>query len=182
MVNLEICCCRKCLNDKKNEIHEYGDYFSSLLDYKLPEDDIKFYRGVCSPKKNKNGNCICCGEPLEKMNINYHELFIIANVGSSDPDYLLAMNDLKKRDIITYTSKFNELQEKWNAKLRANDEADRVKRETEEEEKNTVRCPKCGSTQITTGQRGYSLFSGFLGSNKTVNRCAKCGYKWEPRG
>lgn len=51
-----------------------------------------------------------------------------------------------------------------------------------EEEKNTVRCPKCGSTQITTGQRGYSLFSGFLGSNKTVNRCAKCGYKWEPRG
>ena len=47
--------------------------------------------------------------------------------------------------------------------------------EIDEEENNTVRCPKCGSTQITTGQRGYSLFSGFLGSNKTVNRCANCG-------
>lgn len=50
----------------------------------------------------------------------------------------------------------------------------------DEEENNTVRCPKCGSTQITTGQRGYSLFSGFLGSNKTVNRCANCGYSWKP--
>lgn len=52
--------------------------------------------------------------------------------------------------------------------------------EIDEEENNTVRCPKCGSTQITTGQRGYSLFSGFLGSNKTVNRCANCGYSWKP--
>lgn len=43
-----------------------------------------------------------------------------------------------------------------------------------------VTCPRCGSTQITTGQRGYKLLTGFLGSSKTVNRCANCGYKWEP--
>ena len=49
-------------------------------------------------------------------------------------------------------------------------------------DKNVVYCPRCGSTQITTGQRGYSLFTGFLGSNKAVNRCAKCGHTWEPRG
>lgn len=42
------------------------------------------------------------------------------------------------------------------------------------------KCPKCGSTSITTGSRGYSLFTGFLGSGKTVNRCGNCGYKWEP--
>lgn len=41
-------------------------------------------------------------------------------------------------------------------------------------------CPKCGSTAITAGQRGYSLLTGFLGSNKTVNRCANCGYTWKP--
>lgn len=52
--------------------------------------------------------------------------------------------------------------------------------EIDEEENNTVRCPKCGSTQITTGQRGYSFLTGFLGSNKTVNRCANCGYSWKP--
>lgn len=45
----------------------------------------------------------------------------------------------------------------------------------------TIRCPKCGSTQISTGSRGYSLVWGFIGSGKTVNRCAKCGYKWEPK-
>lgn len=43
-----------------------------------------------------------------------------------------------------------------------------------------VRCPKCGSTQITTGQRGFSFWTGFIGANKTVNRCAKCGHSWTP--
>lgn len=42
-------------------------------------------------------------------------------------------------------------------------------------------CPHCGSTSVTTGQRGFSLFSGFLGSNKTVNRCGSCGWTWKPR-
>lgn len=48
-------------------------------------------------------------------------------------------------------------------------------------EDNLVHCPRCDSTQIVTGQRGYSMMWGFLGSNKTMNRCAKCGHKWEPR-
>lgn len=47
---------------------------------------------------------------------------------------------------------------------------------------NNIYCPKCGSTQITTGARGYSIVTGFLGAGKTVNRCAKCGHTWKPRG
>ena len=43
-----------------------------------------------------------------------------------------------------------------------------------------LRCPRCKSTNITTGTKGYGLVRGFLGSNKTVNRCGKCGYSWEP--
>lgn len=43
-----------------------------------------------------------------------------------------------------------------------------------------VCCPHCRSTSVTTGPRGYSLLTGFIGSSKTVNMCAKCGYKWEP--
>lgn len=42
-----------------------------------------------------------------------------------------------------------------------------------------VRCPKCGSTQITTGTRGWSLFTGFIGSGTVYNMCAKCGNKWK---
>lgn len=53
--------------------------------------------------------------------------------------------------------------------------------DTEEEyEEPKIRCPKCNSTNITTGQRGYSFLTGFLGSNKTMNRCGNCGYKWTP--
>ena len=45
---------------------------------------------------------------------------------------------------------------------------------------NVPKCPTCGSTAITAGQRGYSFLTGFIGSSKTVNRCANCGYKWKP--
>ena len=43
-----------------------------------------------------------------------------------------------------------------------------------------VLCPRCGSNQITTGQRGFNIVTGFIGSNQTVNRCAKCGFSWKP--
>lgn len=44
-----------------------------------------------------------------------------------------------------------------------------------------VFCPACKSTSITTGKRGFTILSGFIGSNKTINRCAKCGYSWYPK-
>lgn len=44
-----------------------------------------------------------------------------------------------------------------------------------------VRCPKCGSTSITTGARGVNQFWGFLGASQTVNRCANCGFTWNPK-
>lgn len=43
-----------------------------------------------------------------------------------------------------------------------------------------IRCPKCGSNSVSIGQRGFTITTGFIGSNKTVNRCGKCGYKWQP--
>lgn len=44
-----------------------------------------------------------------------------------------------------------------------------------------LRCPRCHSTSVVVGKRGYSLLMGFIGANKVINRCGKCGYKWEPR-
>lgn len=44
-----------------------------------------------------------------------------------------------------------------------------------------VRCPRCGSTSVTTGAKGPSGFFGLIGASKTVNRCAKCGCTWNPR-
>lgn len=36
-------------------------------------------------------------------------------------------------------------------------------------------CPKCGCIDIATTNRGYSLLTGFLGSNKKINVCQSCG-------
>lgn len=44
----------------------------------------------------------------------------------------------------------------------------------------TVRCPKCGSTSVTTQERGYSIMWGVLGSTQKKNLCQKCGYTWWP--
>lgn len=46
---------------------------------------------------------------------------------------------------------------------------------------NQVRCPKCGSTSITTEKRGYDIMWGFLESERIVyNVCQNCGHKWKP--
>lgn len=45
-----------------------------------------------------------------------------------------------------------------------------------------AKCPNCGSTSITTGQRGFSAFTGFFGAGQTMNRCANCGHRWKPGG
>ncbi len=44
-----------------------------------------------------------------------------------------------------------------------------------------IKCPKCGSTNITTDLQGWNIKTGMLGSGQTVNRCGDCGYKWKPK-
>jgi predicted nucleic-acid-binding Zn-ribbon protein len=45
---------------------------------------------------------------------------------------------------------------------------------------NEIKCPKCGSTQIHSGKRGWKLTTGFLGSSSIVMTCLKCGHKFKP--
>ena len=45
---------------------------------------------------------------------------------------------------------------------------------------NIVRCPKCGSTSVTTEERGYDIMWGWIGSSTKKNLCQKCGFKWNP--
>ena len=79
------------------------------------------------------------------------------------------MIELKQKDIIEYGLKLSQFKNQLEQKKQVN-----------QQEKNQVRCPRCGSPNITAGQRGYSLLTGFVGSSSTVNRCANCGYKWKP--
>lgn len=58
----------------------------------------------------------------------------------------------------------------------------------------TIKCPRCRSTQLHTGDKGFGLgkaaaggvllgpvglLGGFLGSKKVMITCLKCGYKWQ---
>ncbi len=134
---------------------------------------------ICDEYGPDNNKCMRCGCDLEETKLENRELMYIQRI-SKNPDYILALNDLKKKDIIEFESKMENIRQQ----LSDRDNQAKIQRETEkrvtEQVTSQVHCPKCGSTQITTGQRGYSLFSGFFGSNKTVNRCANCGYSWKP--
>lgn len=106
--------------------------------------------------------CNYCGSEnlsteINNFDFNFDDYEKIIQI-SKDPNFIIKMFALKADDPIEYQIKLASL----------NNLATKPK------------CPKCGSTNITTGQRGYSLLTGFLGSNKTVNRCANCGYKWKP--
>jgi DNA-directed RNA polymerase subunit RPC12/RpoP len=53
---------------------------------------------------------------------------------------------------------------------------------TQQSTQSTLKCPRCGSTSVAITARGVSAFWGFIGANKTVNRCGNCGYTWKPNG
>ncbi len=52
--------------------------------------------------------------------------------------------------------------------------------DSEKNNDDAIRCPKCGSTQIHSGARGHSIVSGWFGSGKVMITCLKCGHKWDP--
>lgn len=109
-----------------------------------------------------------CNGELKTLNISWDELSIIEDI-STDKGFIEAMIDLKEKDIIEYNLKMSQ----FKAQLQQ-------QKSSAPQSGSTVHCPRCGSTNITAGQRGYSLLTGFVGSGSTVNRCANCGHKWKP--
>ena len=109
---------------------------------------------------------------IEEMDIHPlisdDDAYLIYNVTHST-EIIDAMIELKQKDIIEYGLKLSQFKNQLEQKHQIN-----------QKENNQVRCPRCGSTNITAGQRGYSLLTGFVGSGSTVNRCASCGHKWKP--
>jgi len=109
--------------------------------------------------------CPECDHDIITVNMSHDDFLTIRDASNCNRDLLFAMIKLHDEDPIEYELKmaqFREIAERKKA------------------EESKPRCPKCGSTNITAGQRGYSFWTGFLGSNKTVNRCSNCGHTWKP--
>lgn len=139
--------------------------------------------------------CIHCGYPLQNVKpITIEDKFnvVLINSGKYGVSLLKQVQALtglslaSAKELIDYAP--NTIVENISKQ-----EAERVKEDlqkmgaTIEIEASSIRkerplsCPRCGSQNVTTGKRGYSIVTGFLGSNKTTNRCGKCGHSWQPR-
>lgn len=170
----EVFYCKKCMAENGSKLSSSG-FYSSISS--AAKSDLNKYIGI---QWNEEDGCKCpkCNNIMINSHITSLQFLDILDYSNNSIDYSLAMLELKNNNIIEFTNQMNIVKEKMNEKRQ--EWANKQLGIDKQQESNQVRCPKCGSTQITTGQRGYSLFSGFLGSNKTVNRCAACGYSWRP--
>ena len=144
--------CKKCHDEKK--IRYWGDKYGYLWTL---TDDAKI--------------CPDCQSNLVDIDFPALDLKILSKISDST-DFYDAMIKLHDDDIIEYELKMSQ--------FRSQVEAQEAEEERKKAEESKPRWPKCGSTNITAGQRGYSFWTGFLGSNKTVNRCSNCGHTWKP--
>lgn len=144
--------CKKCHDEKK--IRYWGDKYGYLWTL---TDDAKI--------------CPDCQSNLVDIDFPALDLKILEKISDST-DFYDAMIKLHDDDIIEYELKMSQ--------FRSQVEAQEAEAERKKVEESKPRCPKCGSTSITAGQKGYSFWTGFLGSNKTVNRCSNCGHTWKP--
>ena len=131
--------------------------------------------------------CDICGETVEDDNIekcpkcfsnkwSANEIYSDLKRISSDESFIQAMIKLHDEDPIEYQLKLQQLK---NTKEQEK-QIERNKQRESSEPKLT--CPKCGSTNIQSTNRGFSLVTGFIGSGSPRNVCQKCGFKWKPGG
>jgi len=128
----------------------------------------------------KKSSCLFCNYTMNETKYTFNE-------------YLNNTSDVKQKIKEEYIDNSPEFDEEL-AKKRE-EENDKVIHGSMTKEEKTVlqdmgaipnnnipKCPKCGSTAVSTGARGFSIVTGFIGSGQTVNRCGNCGHKWRPKG
>lgn len=143
-----------CLVDgTEYDMTELKNYYAKLTDYEKGE----FYRRIKSMYK---GNLETFPKEATKVLRNINEHFNWWNDSHNHGNGYLA--DKLALDCIDHNFQYFE----FNT--------------ADIPDPNIVRCPKCGSTSVTTEESGYSLLTGFWGSSKKHNLCQKCGYRWKP--
>ena len=134
-----------------------------------PEDHPGL-RALADKSELKTGDvCVWCKKGIiEILDLTYKEGDLLRNF-STDANFFRAMEDLKKKDPIEFQLKL--------AQFKAT-----LPQEPASSAPSTpkITCPKCGSTSISTQNRGFSMVTGFIGSGDPRNVCQKCGYKWKP--
>ena len=125
---------------------------------------------ICNPDDNVHMWNSCCGK-LETVDIDPKDVIIMSHI-SNDNDFLLAMIDLKEKDIIEYNLKMSQFKTQDEQQKRSSAEKD-----------NIPRCPNCHRSNIQKiggMERAGSILMLGVFSNK-INKsfkCKNCGYTW----
>lgn len=154
---------------------------------------------ICCPEcgrdiSDRAKQCIHCGFPLEQVNticvingVSWDMAHVKELIDALDRNDALGLSrlcdDLKEELEVEAITALYLICEIRDTGVIPKTYSDEYARELvrKKEALSEITCPKCNSTNVVTGQRGYSMMWGFIGSNRTMNRCAKCGHKWEPR-
>lgn len=125
---------------------------------------------------DKSDKCIHCGFPLrstpiiqENINGKYYDVTFLSDTNIPFIKKINMVRELTGCDLFFA----KEIAHKYHIEQESS-------KKVEEEDKDVIRCPRCKSTSIQTINRGYSFWTGFLGSGSPRNVCQKCGYKWKP--
>lgn len=140
----------------RGPINEYQKEKSKIINWGLYEDP-----------DNTSHQCKKCHSTFIRTKLTLAEMKLICKYIGGKTTYVELAN--KKES----TGNDNVVQEAVEAK--------RKEAQRQQDIKAGKICPKCGSSNVTTGARGANGLLGFIGASKTVNRCGACGHKWEPR-
>ena len=133
-------------------------------------------RGFVEVASNDIKECPFCKNKLSNVGMPYKDFYLVKKISKNNRVLLESFMNLINNDIITYNIRIKEY-EILNEKFKTISTTQNKK-----ESFNILKCPKCGSTAVTTCARGVNGFWGFIGAGKTVNRCGNCGHTWKPRG
>ena len=138
--------CKTCYENNREETFKHG------------ANDPSIDPGYCKIDKNK----------LEVISLTYDE-YLELWVATHSNDLILAMNDLKEKDLIEFQLKLSEFR--------------RQNVERREAAKAIPKCPTCGSTniqRISASSKVGSVFLFGLMSQKVKHqwRCNNCKYEW----
>lgn len=138
-----------------------------------PESDDVGDNGYMPFLYDSDYECPSCGNKLEDINMSAEDYMLIVEV-SGDKNFIQSMINLKQKDPIEYQLKMSQ--------FKANLSQQESTKQIAEQKSNTpqLTCPKCGSTNIAEGTRGFTLTTGFIGSGKFRYVCKDCGNKWKP--
>lgn len=175
---MKIFYCKTCMAKNKNRLTDAKAYTSSLLyEPNVTYKSINDYKGLLFEDKALTAECPICKTEMQDSNMDdLKEFDRITDFGNYSADFLLAMIDLKKNDIIKYTNQMNIINAKAEEESQKRYDEYLAKQKAEEEKSNTRHCPKCGSTNFTPVRKKYGLFMGFA-TNKVELVCNNCGYR-----